>query len=125
MPNKTKGDPLVSPVMVCYAEPFWFSSLGQMSQFGTIKLCRTFKNILVSSCGLKKVTIIVAFHFVKRRLKMHRSTICDNRYIAQILENNLFENKPGPAQVGAMSKAQKSKKTSKCQVFSFTVLENL
>ena len=43
-----RGDPLVSPGMVCYAEkeekPFWFSSLGQMSQFGTIKLCRTFKN---------------------------------------------------------------------------------
>ena len=34
--------------MVCYAEkeekPFWFSSLGQMIQFGTIKVCRTFKN---------------------------------------------------------------------------------
>ena len=31
-------------------------------------------------------------------------------------------NKSGPAQVGAISK--NSKKTSKCQVFSFTVLEN-
>ena len=30
-------------------------------------------------------------------------------------------NKPGPAQVGAISKAQNSKRTSKCQ---FTVLEN-
>ena len=33
-----KGDLLVSSGMVCYAEkeekPFWFSSLGQMSQFG-------------------------------------------------------------------------------------------
>ena len=49
---------------------FWFSSLGQMSQFGTIKLCRTLRTILVSSCGLKKrVTIIVAFHFMKGRLK--------------------------------------------------------
>ena len=32
--------------LVCYAEkeekPFWFSSLGQMIQFGTIKFCRTF-----------------------------------------------------------------------------------
>ena len=47
MPKKTRGT-LVSPGMVCYAEkeeePFWFSSLGQMSQFETIKLCRTFKN---------------------------------------------------------------------------------
>ena len=48
MPKKLKGDSLVSPGMVCYAEkeekPFWFSSLGQMIQFGTIKFCRTFGN---------------------------------------------------------------------------------
>ena len=31
-----------------------------------------------------------------------------------------YENKPGPAQVGAISKAQKSKKTSKCQVFFYS-----
>ena len=34
--------------MVCYAgkqeKPFWFSSLGQMIQFGAIIFCRTFKN---------------------------------------------------------------------------------
>ena len=43
-----KGDPLVSPGMVCYAKkqekPFWFSSLGQIVQFGAIIFCRTFKN---------------------------------------------------------------------------------
>ena len=43
-----RGDPLVSPGMICYAEkqekPFWFSSLGQMVQFGAIIFCRTFKN---------------------------------------------------------------------------------
>ena len=66
-----RGDPLVSPGMVCYAgnqeKPFWFSSLDQIVQFGAIIFCRT---ILVSSCGYKKrVTIIVAFHFMKRRLK--------------------------------------------------------
>ena len=49
MPKKIeRGDPLVSPGMVCYAEkqekPFWFSSLGQMVQFGAIIFCRTFKN---------------------------------------------------------------------------------
>ena len=47
MPKKLKGDPLVSPGIVCYAEkeekPFWFSSLGQMIQFGTMKFCRSFK----------------------------------------------------------------------------------
>ena len=34
--------------MICYAEkeekPFWFSSLGQIVQFGAIIFCRTFKN---------------------------------------------------------------------------------
>ena len=43
-----RGDPLVSPGMVCYAgkqeKPFWFSSLCQMVQFGAIIFCRTFKN---------------------------------------------------------------------------------
>ena len=72
MPKKTeKGDSLVSPGTVCYAEnkqekPFWFSLLGKMVRFDTIILRRT---ILVNSCGLEKVTIIVAFHFMKRRLK--------------------------------------------------------
>ena len=49
MPKKTqRGDPLVSLGIVCYAEkeekPLWFSSLGQINQFGTIKFCKTFKN---------------------------------------------------------------------------------
>ena len=47
VPKKNeRGDPLVSPGMVCYAEkqekPFWFSSLGQIVQFGAIIFCRTF-----------------------------------------------------------------------------------
>ena len=50
-----RGDPSVSLGMVCYAgkqeKAFWFSSLGQMVQFGAIIFCRT---ILVSSGGLKK-----------------------------------------------------------------------
>ena len=49
VPKKNeRGDPLVSPGMVCYAEkqekPFWFGSLGQIVQFGAIIFCRTFKN---------------------------------------------------------------------------------
>ena len=47
-----KGESLVSPGMVCYAEkqekPFWFSSLDQIVHFDAIIFCRT---ILVSSCG--------------------------------------------------------------------------
>ena len=77
MPKKNeKGDTLVSPGIVCYAEkqekPFWFSSLGQIIQFGTIKFCRFFKNYFGQFVWIGKkerVTIIVAFHVMKRRLK--------------------------------------------------------
>ena len=70
-----RGDSLVSPGMVCYAEkqvkPFWSSSLGQMVQFDTIIFCRTFRNYFGQFVWIeKKVTIIVAFHFMKRRLKI-------------------------------------------------------
>ena len=72
--KKWKGDPLVSPGMVCYArkqdKPFWFSSLDQIVQFGAIIFCRTFKNYFGQFVWIeKKATIIVAFHFLKRRLK--------------------------------------------------------
>ena len=47
--------------MVCYAEkqekPFWFSSLGQIVQFGAIIFCRTFKNYFGQFVWIeKKVT---------------------------------------------------------------------
>ena len=50
---------------------FWFSSLGQIVPFGAIILCRTFKNYFGQFVWIekKRVTIIVAFHFMKRRLK--------------------------------------------------------
>ena len=75
VPKKIEsGDSLVSPGMVCYAEkqvkPFWSSSLGQMVQFDTIIFCRTFKNYFGQFVWIeKRVTIIVGFHFMKRRLK--------------------------------------------------------
>ena len=63
------GDPLISPGIVCYSKkkegkPFWFSSLGQMIQFGTIKFRRLLWNYFGQFVWIKKVTIIVAFHFV-------------------------------------------------------------
>ena len=73
-----RGDSLVSPGMICYAEkqvkPFWSSSLGQMVLFDTIIFCRTFKNYFGQFVWIekKRVTIIVAFHFMKRRLKTSR-----------------------------------------------------
>ena len=69
------GDPLVSSGMVCYAEkqekPFWFISLGQIVQFVAIIFCRTFVKLFwsVRVDRKKRVTIVVAFHFMKRRLK--------------------------------------------------------
>ena len=77
VPKKVeRGDSLVSPGMVYYAEkqvkPFWSNSLGQMVQFDTIIFCRTFKNYFGQFVWIekKRVTIIVAFHFMKRRLKI-------------------------------------------------------
>ena len=59
MPKKNrKGDPLVSPGMVCYAEKqeklFWSSWLGQMVQFDTIIFCRAFKNYFGQFVGIEK-----------------------------------------------------------------------
>ena len=84
VPKKNeRGDSLVSPGMICYAEKqvnsFWSSSLGQMVLFDTIKICRTFKNYFGQFVWIekkkRKVTIIVAFHFMKRRLKMQNTTV--------------------------------------------------
>ena len=71
-----RGESLVSPSMVCYAEkqekPFWFSSLDRIVHFDAIIFCRTFVELFwsVRVDRKKRVTIIVAFHFMKRRLKM-------------------------------------------------------
>ena len=73
--KKWKGESLVSPGMVCYAEkqekPFWFSSLDQIVHFDAIIFCKTFVELFwsVRVDRKKRVTIIVAFHFMKRRLK--------------------------------------------------------
>ena len=82
--KKLKGDPLVSPDIVFYAgkqeKLFWFSSLGQMVQFGPIIFCRTFKNyfgqlVWIEKKKKKRVTTIVAFHFMKRLLKTFEGII--------------------------------------------------
>ena len=50
MPKKNeRGESLVSPGMVCYAEkPFWFSSLDQIVHFDAIIFCRTFVELFWS-----------------------------------------------------------------------------
>ena len=70
--------------MVCYAEkqgkPFWSSSLGQMVQFDTIIFGRTFKNYFGQFVWIeKKVTIIVALNFMKRRLKKGKRSMHEIR----------------------------------------------
>ena len=56
-----RGDSLVSPGVVCYAEKqvktFWSSSLGQMVQFDTIIFCRTFKNYFGQFVWIKKESL--------------------------------------------------------------------
>ena len=39
-------------------------------QFGTIKISITFKNYFGQFVWIEKMSLIVAFHFVKRRLKI-------------------------------------------------------
>ena len=54
-------------------KPFWFSSLDEMDQFDTIIFRRTFVELFWLLRVDRKttiVTIIVAFHFMKRRLKI-------------------------------------------------------
>ena len=50
--NNERGESLVSPGMVCYAEkqekPFWFSSLDQIVHFDAIIFCRTFVELFWS-----------------------------------------------------------------------------
>ena len=68
-----RGDPLVSPGMVCYAEkqlkPFWSSSLGQMVQFDTIIFCRTFKNYFGQFVWIEKKS-----HY-NSRVSLHEAPI--------------------------------------------------
>ena len=73
-----RRDPLALPGMVCYAEKqgklFWSSSLGQIVQFDTIIFGRTFKNyfsqfVWIENKRVTIIVIIVAFHFMNRRLK--------------------------------------------------------
>ena len=83
-----RRDPLAWPGSVCYAEkhekPFWFSSLGQMVQFDTIKFRRTFKNYyLVSSCGLKKS------HY-NSRVSLHEAP-ANKLYKLHFLKRNIYE----------------------------------
>ena len=78
------GDPLVSPRIVCYAEkeekPFWFSSLGQMVPFDTIKFRRTSKNYFVHFTWIEKS------HYISR-VSLHEAPT-KNRHLNDIFEEN-------------------------------------
>ena len=101
VPKKNeRGDSLVSPGSVCYAEkqvkPFWFSSLDQIVHFGAIIFCRTFVELFwsVRVDRKKRVTIIVAFHFMKRRLKIGDSLDFGSR--KKLLRKNERAEAPPP-----------------------------
>ena len=76
--EKMKGGTLwlVSPGMVCYAEkqekPFWFSSLGQIVQFGAIIFCRTFKNYFGQFVWIEKTSRERIKSALYLRLKMRK-----------------------------------------------------
>ena len=77
---------------------------------------------------IKMNVAINVFWFMKRsKIKVVQAwpgllTILNTLY-STLRIVHLTLNKPGMAQVGAISKAQKRKRTSKCQVFTFTVAE--
>ena len=74
---------------------FWFSSPCQMVQFDTVKFCKAFKNYFGRFVWIekihKKVTIIVAFHFMKRRLKIEKRT---QKRRCIIFRTKTIENNP-------------------------------
>ena len=78
-----RGDSLVSPGMICYAEkqvkPFWSSSLGQMVQFDTIIFCRTFKNYFGQFVWIEKKS-----HY-NSRVSLHEAPT-KNHEDAQIIQ---------------------------------------
>ena len=113
VPKKNeRGDSLVSPGMICYAEKqvnsFWSSSLGQMVLFDTIIFCRTFKNyfgqfVWIEKKKKRKVTIIVAFHFMKRRLKIiditFHQVLFDRCIFLKMLAETSFQVSGGHSEV--------------------------
>ena len=68
-----------------------------------VEICRT---ILVSSYGLKKLTIMVTFHFMKRRLKKKPSYFCWRK---QMLRGNVsFVKRSTPIQTPKLSRIHKA-----------------
>ena len=85
-----RGDTLVSPGMVCYAEkqekPFWFSSLGQIVQFGAIIFCRTFKNYFGQFVWIENKTRTSKVGAISKAQK------AQNIFLEEKLENFFSEN---------------------------------
>ena len=84
MPNKTeRGDPLVTPGIVCYAEKeekaFWLIYFGQMLQFDTIKFRRTLKNYFGQLAWIEKKS-----HY-NSRVSLHEApTKKDSNFIKDV-----------------------------------------
>ena len=76
--------------MVCYAEkqenPFWFSSLGQIVQFGGIIFCRTFKNYYGQFVWIEKKSNY------NSRVSLHEAPTKNNQVIRQKNEGVILDD---------------------------------
>ena len=82
--------------LVCYAKKgttIIVQFPGTNVQFGAIKFCRTCRTILVSSCGLKNVTIIASFHFMKKTFRTPRNRIVSKKRTDQCEDCSLKKKK--------------------------------
>ena len=110
MPKKIeRGDSLVSPDLVCYAEkqvkPFWFSSLDQIVHFGAIIFCRTFVELFWSvRVDRKKKSHYnsrVSLHEAPTKKKSHyNSRVSLHEAPTKNAKRSPFILRQGPALVG-------------------------
>ena len=99
-----RGEPLVSPGMVSCAgkqeKPFWFSSLGQIVQFGAILFCRTFVELFWSVQVVLKKQLTKShdysrlFSKEKCRLKFTKKSQLEDNHSKEILKKWFVQKTP-------------------------------
>ena len=95
VPKKNeRGDSLVSPGMICYAEKqvnsFWSSSLGQMVLFDTIIFCRTFKNYFGQFVWIEKKKKKKSHY--NSRVSLHEAPTKNNSVLTSVTLSNCHEH---------------------------------
>ena len=98
--------------MVRYAEKeektFCFSSLCQMIQFGTINFVELLLNyfgqfVWIEKKMKKRVTVIVVFHFMKRRLKMRKVEKSDGTSLTSVTGGGIVVHLSANIEIGTCS----------------------